>query len=308
MNVRMCLACTAFKEGFLLMEMHQVRYFVTLCNTLNFTKAAEACNISQPSLTKAIHKLEDELGGPLFCRERNMTHLTRLGKIMEPHLKAVYASTEAAITEANSFLNEGKATLQLGILRSVSPTNFISFFQHFHNEAPNISLSLHHEDQCVLKDKLLTGEIDAAIMQDSNLPDRCDTIPLFNENYALAVPEHHSLAAKNRLSLSELEHVVILPHGLDYPVLQNIPIKEMTHCSGKADWTQSLILAGLGAAILPISTPLLRGIIAIPIDEPSMVRSIALVTIAGRRHAPVLRALRSFATQHNWPTTYDTGA
>ena len=71
------------------MEMHQARYFVALCETLNFTRAAEKCNVTQPSLTRAIKLLEDELGGPLFNRERNQTHLTELGRLMEPHLREV---------------------------------------------------------------------------------------------------------------------------------------------------------------------------------------------------------------------------
>ena len=71
------------------MEMHQVRYFVALCETLNFTRAAEKCNVTQPSLTRAIKLLEEELGGPLFNRERNQTHLTELGRLMEPHLREV---------------------------------------------------------------------------------------------------------------------------------------------------------------------------------------------------------------------------
>ncbi len=58
------------------MEMHQVRYFLAVCETLNFTRAAERCNLAQPSLSRAIKKLEDELGGLLFRRERNRTHLT----------------------------------------------------------------------------------------------------------------------------------------------------------------------------------------------------------------------------------------
>ena len=71
------------------MEMQQARYFVALCETLNFTRAAEKCNVTQPSLTRAIKLLEDELGGPLFNRERNQTHLTELGRLMEPHLREV---------------------------------------------------------------------------------------------------------------------------------------------------------------------------------------------------------------------------
>ena len=61
------------------MEMHQVRYFLSLCAELNFTRAAERCNVAQPSLTRAIKQLEEELGGALFHRERANTHLSELG-------------------------------------------------------------------------------------------------------------------------------------------------------------------------------------------------------------------------------------
>src|SRR6185312_471185 len=71
------------------MELHEIRYFLALSKTLNFTKAAEACHVSQPALTRAIRKMEDELGGLLFSRERNNTHMTELGRLIEPHLAEV---------------------------------------------------------------------------------------------------------------------------------------------------------------------------------------------------------------------------
>src|SRR5260370_42525149 len=84
-------------------EMHQIRYFLAVCETLNFTRAAGACNVSQPSLTRAIKGLEDELGGPLFRRERNNTHLTSLGEMMRPHLTQVLIEIDAAKERAKSF-------------------------------------------------------------------------------------------------------------------------------------------------------------------------------------------------------------
>ena len=66
------------------METHQVRYFLALARTLNFTKAAEECHVARPSLTRAVKNLEDELGGPLFHRERANTHLTELGRALLP--------------------------------------------------------------------------------------------------------------------------------------------------------------------------------------------------------------------------------
>jgi LysR family transcriptional regulator, hydrogen peroxide-inducible genes activator len=61
------------------MDIHHVRYFLAVCETRNFTRAAEKCNVTQPALSRAIQQLEDEVGGLLFRRERNLTHLTDLG-------------------------------------------------------------------------------------------------------------------------------------------------------------------------------------------------------------------------------------
>ncbi|MGE0725823.1 MAG: LysR family transcriptional regulator, partial [Alphaproteobacteria bacterium] len=78
------------------MELYQIRYFLAVCEALNFTRAAEQCNVTQPALTRAIQRLEEELGGLLFRRERNLTHLTDLGHLVRPQLQLVHAETEAA--------------------------------------------------------------------------------------------------------------------------------------------------------------------------------------------------------------------
>ncbi len=72
------------------MEMHQVRYFLAVAEELNFTRASEKCNVTQPSLSRAIKILEEELGGPLFRRERESIRLTDLGNLVRPHLQSVY--------------------------------------------------------------------------------------------------------------------------------------------------------------------------------------------------------------------------
>jgi LysR family hydrogen peroxide-inducible transcriptional activator len=107
-------------RGTIAVEMHQIRYFLAVCETLNFTRAAEACNVSQPSLTRAIKGLEDELGGPLFRRERNNTHLTGLGEMMRPHLSQVLIETDAAKERAKSFAKLDDVELKLGISRAPS--------------------------------------------------------------------------------------------------------------------------------------------------------------------------------------------
>src|SRR4029453_10951985 len=104
------------------MEMHQIRYFLAVCNTLNSTRAAEQCHVTQPALTRAIQKLEEELGGLLFRRERHLTHLTDLGLLMKPHFGQVLSETDAARSTASSFLKLERATLKLGVMCTIGPT------------------------------------------------------------------------------------------------------------------------------------------------------------------------------------------
>ncbi|MEI9987673.1 MAG: LysR family transcriptional regulator [Aliidongia sp.] len=85
------------------MELTEIRYFLALSRTLNFTRAAEQCNVSQPALTRAIRKMEEELGGLLFSRERNNTHLTELGRLIQPHLAEVAAQTGAVRANGGAF-------------------------------------------------------------------------------------------------------------------------------------------------------------------------------------------------------------
>ena len=101
------------------MEMHQIRYFLAVCETLNFTRAAENCNVTQPALTRAIQKLEEELGGLLFRRERHLTHLTDLGRLMRPQLEQIWQQTEAAKTTAKSFLKLEDAALNVGLMCTI---------------------------------------------------------------------------------------------------------------------------------------------------------------------------------------------
>ena len=124
------------------MELHEIRYFLALSKTLNFTKAAEICNVSQPALTRAIQKMEDELGGLLFSRERNNTHLTELGRLLEPHLTEVQERTQAAKETATRFLRLDSAQLRLGVMCTIGPVRFVSFLSRFRADNPGVEITL----------------------------------------------------------------------------------------------------------------------------------------------------------------------
>src|SRR5438093_13502184 len=108
------------------MEMHQVRYFLAAVSELNFTKAADRCNVSQPSLTRAIKQLEGELGGDLFRRERPQAQLTELGERMLPLLKQCYESALGARSLASAIKSGEIGTLRLALSRTVELSTLMS--------------------------------------------------------------------------------------------------------------------------------------------------------------------------------------
>src|SRR5713101_5527564 len=101
------------------MEMHQVRYFLAVTRTLNFTRAADECNVTQPSLTRAIKQLESELGGDLFRRERPAAQLTELGLRMHPLLKQCYDAANGARQLASSFKRAEVGALRIALTHSI---------------------------------------------------------------------------------------------------------------------------------------------------------------------------------------------
>ena len=101
------------------MEMHQVRYFLAVARMLNFTRAADECNVTQPSLTRAIKQLEAELGGDLFRRERPAAQLTELGQRMQPLLKQCYEAATGARALASSFKSGEVGALRIALTHSV---------------------------------------------------------------------------------------------------------------------------------------------------------------------------------------------
>ena len=95
------------------MEMHHVRYFLAVAQTLNFTRAAGECNVAQPSLSHAIRQLEEELGGDLFRRERPHAQLTDLGQRMQPLLQQCYESALGARSLASAIKSGEVAHFEL---------------------------------------------------------------------------------------------------------------------------------------------------------------------------------------------------
>lgn len=291
------------------MEMHQIRYFLAVCEVLNFTKAAESCNVTQPALTRAIQKLEEELGGLLFRRERNLSHLTDLGRLMRPHLEQVLNETAAARTTANSFLKLSNAPLNLGVMCTVGPLRFIGFLRQFQQSNPGIEISLKEGVPKQLADLLMEGAIDVAVMaQPEPFAERFDVHPLYNERFVVAFPSGHRFESKNDVRIADLEGEAYLSRiNCEYrDHIQGIREKcnvniRYAFRSERDDWIQTMVAGGMGFCIMPEFCPVLPGVVTRAVTEPDIVRDVSLVTIAGRRFSPAVAAFVRDVRAYKWP-------
>lgn len=290
------------------MELHQIRYFLEAAETMNFTRASEHCNVSQPALTRAIQKLEEELGGLLFRRERNKTHLTDLGKVMQQYLSKVYASTKEAELAAQQVLNLEKARLNLGIVSTIDPRYVVSFLSDFRMEYPGIGVSLIHLDAEDMNEKLLSGEVDCALLgADVPLKERLDVMSLYKENLVLAFPKGHRFEKFDVIPLKELSGESFLdPISSElreaiWAFFKSKNVKfNIFYRSDREDWIQSMVLAHMGISLVTENSILLEGLNSRPVEDMSLSRTIELVTVAGRRRSAALEAFLNLIEKHSW--------
>jgi LysR family hydrogen peroxide-inducible transcriptional activator len=291
------------------MEMHQIRYFLAVCETLNFTRAAEQCHVTQPALTRAIQKLEEEFGGLLFRRERSLTHLTDLGRLVRPQLEQIWKQSEAAKTTAKSFLKLESAPLNLGVMCTIGPMRGIGFVTDFWRTNQGIEITLREGVPEKLSQLLREGDIDLAVMAQSEpFEERFVARPLYRERFLVAFPSGHRFAGQNGVRMQDVD-------GESYLLRINCEFKdhlrslreaegvELHHVyrSEREDWIQTMVMAGIGIAFLPEYSVLLPGLQTRPLVDPEVSREVSLVTVAGRRFSPAVAAFVRAITAYPWP-------
>lgn len=291
------------------MELHQVRYFLKAGETLNFTRAAEQCGVSVPSLSRAIHQLEEELGGQLFRRERHLTHLTDLGRLMLEHFTRLNDAAEAAAHDASEYAKLNAARLKLGIFSSMGADVLTGYLTALKAEAPGLELFIWEANCEEIEQALLRGEIDIALSSVEHKDDRIRTTPLYREYFYVIFPPDHRFAKMNAVPLSELEGEDYVQRvHCEFP--QNLSrlghkrpfdFVNLTYIGEREEWIQSLVRAGMGCAIMPQHVYLMPGIEMRRLVEPEVHRQISLATVAGRPHsAPVAAAIAATRKNH-WP-------
>jgi DNA-binding transcriptional LysR family regulator len=291
------------------MEMHQVRYFLAAADSLNFTRAAAVCNVSQPALTLAIKKLEEELGSPLFYREGKRLLLSEFGELMRPQLQQLQDQAESAQSVAASFRLLHKAPLRIGVLPTIGPLRLSRFLAAFQADYPGIEVTVEESALAGLCQRLADGKLDIAVLSSpASLGDDFRTAQLYSERYVVALPPEHRLQHCNAIKLAELT-------GEAYVDRLSCEFREMVMAvcserkvelyarfrSEREDWVQGMVLGNLGFAFMPEYSITIAGLVVRPLVEPVVERHVMAVTVPGRPHSPAREAFLRALKAHKWP-------
>jgi DNA-binding transcriptional LysR family regulator len=292
------------------MELHQVRYFVAVSRLFNFTRAAEQCNVTQPALTKAIQKLELELGGELIHRERQLTQLTDLGKLVLPTLERLVSAADSARSIAREYQRKDNAPLKIGLTPCVSSNLLVAPLAEVARHVPGIQVEIVEEPVHRLQELLFDGDISAALAADANgLPERIDHWDLFEDHFLVLAAKDNPLADMQSVLMSALAEATWLERtGCDLTrkfwdlIFTYGRSPKISHRSKHESHLQNMVEAGLGIMVASAHTPRLPSLVARPIADDRMRWTVSLLVIAGRRYTPALDAFIKIARLRDWKT------
>ena len=197
------------------MELHQLRYFVAVARTRNFSRAAERCRVAQPSLSQQIIKLEEELGERLFERTKRTVALTPAGEIFRAHAERVLDEVELAGESVREVSGMLRGRVVLGALPTVAPYYLPTRLRTFSEAFPGIEVVVHEDTTDALVRAAMGKEIDLALLSLPGERAGLATEEFFEEPLLVAMPAGHRLASRRALTLDDLaeEPFILMQEG-----------------------------------------------------------------------------------------------
>jgi LysR family transcriptional regulator, hydrogen peroxide-inducible genes activator len=275
------------------MTLTELRYIVAVARERHFGRAAEACFVSQPTLSVAIKKLEDELDVKLFERGANEVSVTPLGEAIVRQAQSVIEQAAAIKEMAKRGKDPLSGPLRLGIIYTIGPYLLPQLVKNAIRMTPQMPLMLQENFTVKLLDMLRTGELDCAIMAEP-FPDTGLAIaPLYDEPFMVAAPAKHPITQKKSVSAEELKQETMLLLGTGHcfrdHVLEVCP--EFARFSSDAEGIRKsfegssletikhMVASGMGVTVVPllsIPSDASEFVKYIPFDKPVPSRRVVL--------------------------------
>ena len=286
------------------MNLQDLRYLVALAQHRHFGRAAEACNVSQPTLSSQIRKLEDELGVTLLERTNKRVDITPVGSQILAHAQAALAAAGQMEAVARAARDPLHGPLKLGVIPTLAPYLMPLILKPMREAYPGLAIELWEDQTRALVDGMRNHRLDAALVASPAGASEITEIALFDEPLLAALPRGHRFAASPTVSEDALAHeLLVLSEG---HCLAN---QALTACGAKPGSTRSslqnsmqaatletlvnLVAAGYGATLIPaLSAPSLshHDIVVRPLSRSSF-RTIRLASRPGFPRPQALRAL-----------------
>jgi len=191
------------------MELHHLRYFVKVAETLHFTRAADELFVTQPALSQQIKILESELGAPLFDRSGRKVKLTDAGFTFLEYAKNALFEVERGERAVADLQNAIIGNVRIGVMYSYF-NPLLSVLSDFCTSHPGVKTSVLLENNEDLHDKLLNAELDIALTFDDNNNEELEQKGTFNTKLVLAVEKNHPLAGLKKISIADFDHVLLV--------------------------------------------------------------------------------------------------
>ncbi|MGX3066508.1 DNA-binding transcriptional regulator OxyR [Ursidibacter arcticus] len=270
------------------MNIRDLEYLIALAEFKHFRKAADACNVSQPTLSGQIRKLEDELGAVLLERTSRKVLFTQAGLTLVEQAKAVLREVKILREMASNQGKDMSGPILIGVIPTLGPYISPIILPNLQSLFPELEIYIYELPTNELLEQLESGQLDCGILSLSKETEPFIEVPIFNEKMLLAVSSQHNWAKEKTLDLARLrdKEMLMLDNGhclrtqtMDYCL--SIGAKENRHFKANSlETLRNMVAANIGIALMPelatrnLSIPSLT---YIPFADPEPFRSIGLV-------------------------------
>ena len=245
------------------MNVDELDWFVVLAETEHVTDAAAKLNITQPTLSRALRRLERQVGAPLFDRVNRRVRLNAYGRIMLEHSRRSIAEIHSASERIAALRDPDSGTVRLAFLHSMASWFVPDLVRRFRSDAPRVQFDLTQGAAHEVVELLDTGQADLAITGPRPARDEFGWHELLAERLCLVVPQNHHLANRRRISLREVADESFIALGSAFG------LRQLTNDLWAAEsisprvvfetmeipTIEGLVAAGLGVAVVPTPRP-----------------------------------------------------
>ncbi|MGA5701457.1 LysR family transcriptional regulator [Peterkaempfera bronchialis] len=276
--------------------------FAAVARLEHVTRAAQLLAMPQPTLSRAVARLEEELGVALLARQGRTVRLTRAGRVLLGSVERALAELERGAEAARAEADPAAGRVAFGFLHTMGTDAVPALLRGFRAEHPRVRFQLVQDYVTAMLDRLRAGELDLCLV--SPLPDAPDLVarPLDEQRLYLAVPADHRLAGRRRIRLAEVaeEPFVAVRRGYGLRGLLERFCGEagftpkVAFEGEEAETLRGLVAAGLGVALLPPSLVARPGVVELDVTAPRTRRAIGLAWVSGRPVTPPVAAFRDF--------------